>query len=71
MIYQADARVEGTLAVKSQNGLPNGARAILAPLCGITNSVFRSICLRQGAEMVVTEMISSEAMTRGPHSPWP
>jgi len=46
-------------------GLPNGARAILAPLCGITDAVFRKICLDSGADMVVTEMISSEAMTRG------
>jgi tRNA-dihydrouridine synthase B len=46
-------------------GLPNGARAILAPLCGLTDAVFRKICLDRGADMVVTEMISSEAMTRG------
>jgi tRNA-dihydrouridine synthase B len=46
-------------------GLPNGARAILAPLCGITDAVFRRICLELGADMAVTEMISSEAVTRG------
>jgi tRNA-dihydrouridine synthase B len=46
-------------------GLPNGARVILAPLCGITDAVFRRICLQHGAEMAVTEMISSEALTRG------
>jgi tRNA-dihydrouridine synthase B len=46
-------------------GLPNGARSILAPLCGITDAVFRRICLESGAEMAVTEMVSSEAMTRG------
>lgn len=46
-------------------GLPGGARVILAPLCGITDSVFRDICLEHGAEMAVTEMISSEAVTRG------
>jgi nifR3 family TIM-barrel protein len=46
-------------------GLPNGARVILAPLCGLTDAVFRRICLDRGADMVVTEMISSEAMTRG------
>lgn len=46
-------------------GLPNGARVILAPLCGVTTAPFRRICLEQGADMVVTEMISSEAMTRG------
>jgi tRNA-dihydrouridine synthase B len=46
-------------------GLPNGARVILAPLCGITTAPFRRICLEQGADMVVTEMVSSEAVTRG------
>lgn len=46
-------------------GLPNGARVILAPLCGVTDSVFRRICLERGAEMAVTEMISSDALTRG------
>ena len=45
-------------------GLPNGARFILAPLCGITTAPFRRICLERGADMVVTEMISSEAWTR-------
>lgn len=45
-------------------GLSNGARVILAPLCGVTTAPFRRICLEQGADMVVTEMISSEAMTR-------
>jgi tRNA-dihydrouridine synthase B len=46
-------------------GLANGARVILAPLCGITTAPFRRICLEQGADMVVTEMVSSEAVTRG------
>src|SRR5262245_37839776 len=46
------------------SGLSNGARLILAPLCGITTAPFRRICLERGADMVVTEMISSEAMTR-------
>lgn len=46
-------------------GLPNGARVLLAPLCGISTAPFRRICLDQGADMAVTEMISSEAMTRG------
>jgi tRNA-dihydrouridine synthase B len=46
-------------------GLPNGARVLLAPLSGITDAVFRKICLDRGADMAVTEMISSEAVTRG------
>lgn len=46
-------------------GLPNGARVLLAPLCGITTAPFRRVCLDKGAEMAVTEMVSSEAVTRG------
>jgi nifR3 family TIM-barrel protein len=49
----------------SLRGLSNGARVILAPLCGVTTAPFRRICLEHGADMAVTEMISSEAMTRG------
>ena len=55
-----DQKSESTLP-----GLPNGARVLLAPLCGITTAPFRRICLEHGADMAVTEMISSEAMTRG------
>jgi len=50
---------------RQPSGISNGARVILAPLCGITTAPFRRICLEQGADMVVTEMISSEAVTRG------
>jgi len=61
-------RIEALAGAASQlgpAGLPNGARVILAPLCGITDAVFRRICLERGADMAVTEMVSSEAMTRG------
>jgi len=53
------------MVISNSNGLSHGARVILAPLCGVTTAPFRRICLEQGADMVVTEMISSEAMTRG------
>lgn len=53
------------MVLSNLKGLPNGARVILAPLCGVTTAPFRRICLEHGADMVVTEMISSEAMTRG------
>jgi tRNA-dihydrouridine synthase B len=39
-------------------------RAALAPLSGITNSVFRRICIGFGARPVMTEMISSEGYVR-------
>lgn len=51
--------------VTMNRSLPNGARVILAPLCGITTAPFRRICLERGADMAVTEMISSDAVTRG------
>ncbi len=53
------------MATSHPVGLPNRARVILAPLCGVTTAPFRRICLEQGADMAVTEMISSEAVTRG------
>jgi tRNA-dihydrouridine synthase B len=72
MVYASTEQLRNRGAVSSAasgpgwtRGLPNGARAILAPLCGITTAVFRRICLAHGAEMVVTEMISSDAVTRG------
>jgi tRNA-dihydrouridine synthase B len=54
-----------SMIVSRLQGLTNGARVILAPLCGVTTAPFRRICLQHGADMAVTEMISSEAMTRG------
>lgn len=39
-------------------------RAALAPLAGITDSVFRRICIECGATPVVTEMVSAEGYIR-------
>jgi len=36
---------------------------LMAPLAGLTNFAFRSICRTTGAEMTVTEMISAAALT--------
>jgi tRNA-dihydrouridine synthase B len=36
----------------------------LAPLAGITETVFRSLCREQGADAVVSELISSEGLLR-------
>lgn len=36
----------------------------LAPVASITNSIYRRICKRFGADYVVTELVSSEALTR-------
>jgi nifR3 family TIM-barrel protein len=45
-------------------GLLRDRRLILAPLCGITDAVFRRICFGWGADMAVSEMISSEGLVR-------
>jgi tRNA-dihydrouridine synthase B len=48
--------------------LATAARSGAAAACrprGITDAVFRKLCLEHGADMVVTEMISSDAVTRG------
>lgn len=37
---------------------------LLAPLAGYTDKVFRSICLRHGADLAYTEMVSSEGVAR-------
>ncbi len=42
-----------------------GDRASLAPLAGVTDSVFRRICARFGARPVMTEMVSAMGYLRG------
>jgi nifR3 family TIM-barrel protein len=41
-----------------------GQRVALAPVASITNSIFRRLCKEQGADYAVTELVSSEALTR-------
>ena len=41
-----------------------GRRVALAPVASITNSIFRRLCKEQGADYAVTELVSSEALTR-------
>ena len=66
-IIDAAAAMPATL--QPSNGDPlEGVRVMLAPLCGITDAVFRKICLDRGADMVVTEMISSEGLVRNSNS---
>ena len=49
----------------ARNGEPmEGIRVVLAPLCGITDAVFRKACMDHGAELAVSEMISSEGLVR-------
>lgn len=39
-------------------------RVALAPVASITNSIYRRICKRFGADYMVTELVSSEALSR-------
>ncbi len=41
------------------------SKVILAPMAGITDSPFRSICREKGAGLVFTEMISADGLVRG------
>jgi len=44
------------------NQIKSAGRVILAPLAGISDSSFRSICRAMGAAMVFTEMISADGL---------
>jgi len=46
----------------AKDGPLDGVRVILAPLCGITDAVFRRICFDRGADLAATEMISSDGL---------
>lgn len=37
---------------------------VLAPLAGYTDKAFRSICIEEGADLTVTEMVSAEGLAR-------
>lgn len=39
-------------------------KIILAPLAGISDTVFRGLCKRHGADIVVSEMVSAEGVVR-------
>ena len=41
-----------------------GRRVALAPVASITNSIYRRICKELGADYCVTELVSSEALSR-------
>ena len=42
--------------------LETGGLAVLAPMAGVTDLAFRTICARMGAAVTVTEMVSSRAL---------
>lgn len=48
----------------SIGGITFDANAFLAPMAGYTDKVYRSICLKQGAALAYTEMVSAEGLAR-------
>lgn len=40
-------------------------KVILAPMAGITEKIFRSLCKEQGADIVISEMVSAEGLFYG------
>jgi tRNA-dihydrouridine synthase B len=53
---------ESTWAIES---MPLRGRAVLAPLSGVTDAVFRRIAKRFGATLVVSEMVASDEFVLG------
>ena len=43
-------------------GVPIPGRLLLAPMAGVTDVGFRSVCRREGAALCCTEMVSSKAL---------
>ena len=41
--------------------LETGGLTVLAPMAGVTDLAFRTVCARMGAAVKVTEMVSSRA----------
>ena len=37
--------------------------ALLAPMAGVSDIVFRSLCLEQGADLAFTEMVSAKGLS--------
>jgi tRNA-dihydrouridine synthase B len=52
--------------IEAQRNPLEGIDVVLAPLAGITDAVYRRICLEHGADMVVTEMVSADGLARYP-----
>lgn len=48
----------------SIGSLTLSGRVILAPMAGVTDPVFRSICRAHGASLCVTEMVSADGLSR-------
>ena len=50
------------LPVSGMKGILGGRRLLLAPMAGVTDPVFRSICRELGADLCFTEMISAKGL---------
>ena len=43
---------------------------VLAPMAGVTNSAFRTLCRRYGAGLYVSEMVNARGLLEGGHRSW-
>ena len=58
-----DGRSRTFLSVKIGD-LDISGRAVLAPMAGVTDSVFRGMCREQGAALVFSELVSADGLVR-------
>lgn len=49
----------------TMDNLYQDKRIILAPMAGVSDEAFREICIRQGAQLTYTEMVSAKALSFG------
>ena len=60
----------GEFAPLALGPLPVGLPVVLAPMAGVTNAPFRTLCRNFGAGLYVSEMITARALVEGnPRSP--
>lgn len=63
------AQATGAPAAFYAGGVPIRGRLVLAPMSGYNDQPFRRLCLRFGAALVYTGLLSSSAIVYGP-APW-
>ncbi len=49
---------------------PDGLALVLAPMAGITDQAFRTVCIRHGARLTYSEMVSAKGLFYGGDKTW-
>lgn len=60
-----EQEIKGKIEVSGAANGFFGARVMLAPMAGVTDLAFRTVCREAGAEYTCTEMVSAKALTYG------